>query len=130
MDVHGGSSVSVSGAWRTAIAVAACKGRRILLIVALAVCQLPVPGAGAQSQGPSAPVATSVAAPVRQSDQQPGQACPEPWIEAAPVRGGLTRIAIDTPCRAQQLVTFTYAESVFIRWLDARGRTDLMLDCF
>src|SRR5262249_37413778 len=38
--------------------------------------------------------------------------------------------AVDTPCRADQLVTFTYAGAVFIQWLDARGHATFVLDCF
>jgi hypothetical protein len=47
-----------------------------------------------------------------------------------PLSGGRTRIIVDTPCRAQQLVIITYAGAVFIQPLDDAGRTRFTLDCF
>src|SRR5262245_37118279 len=57
-------------------------------------------------------------------------ACPAPTVIAAPVRGGSTSIAVDSPCRTQQLVIFTYAGTIFIKPLDEAGRAVFVLDCF
>jgi len=62
--------------------------------------------------------------------QRAAPTCTEPRIEVVPIRGGLTRIAIETPCRPQQLVIFTYAGAIFIKQLDDAGRTAFTLDCF
>jgi hypothetical protein len=62
--------------------------------------------------------------------QRAAPTCTEPHIEVVPIRGGLTRIAIETPCRPQQLVIFTYAGAIFIKQLDDAGRTAFTLDCF
>ena len=47
-----------------------------------------------------------------------------------PERGGRTRVAIDTPCRAEQSVVLAYAGAVFIRLLDTHGSGEFVLDCF
>jgi hypothetical protein len=56
--------------------------------------------------------------------------CVEPRIDVSSLRGGLAQFAIDAPCRADQLVTLTYAGVVFIQALDSQGRADFVLDCF
>lgn len=58
------------------------------------------------------------------------KACDEPRVQLMPERGGRTRIAIDTACRAQQFVVLEYAGVVFIRLLDANGSDLFVLDCF
>ncbi|MBO0766112.1 MAG: hypothetical protein J2P50_16195 [Hyphomicrobiaceae bacterium] len=73
------------------------------------------------------PPLTSSLAPV---PARTAPACAEPSIEMAPLRGGRTRIAVDSPCRPQQLVIFTYAGAVFIRSLNELGRAAFILDCF
>ena len=62
--------------------------------------------------------------------QRAAATCIEPRIEVVPIRGGLTRIAIETPCRPRQLVIFTYAGAIFIKRLNDAGRTAITLDCF
>jgi hypothetical protein len=60
----------------------------------------------------------------------PASVCAEPRVEISPAPGGRSRIAVDSSCRAAELVTFTYAEAVFMQWLDARGRAEFVLDPF
>lgn len=57
-------------------------------------------------------------------------ACGEPEIALSPEPGGLTRIAVASPCRAGELVSITYADATFVERLDGGGRAKTMLDCF
>jgi hypothetical protein len=92
----------------------------------LTLAALPNGRAAAQGVDLRSPLTSSLAT----SPERPATACPAPRVELAPVRGGQTHIAVDTACRAQQMVIFTYAGAVFIQTLDASGRVALVLDCF
>lgn len=87
-------------------------------------------GAPAGAQQTANDVRGLLASPATTSLPAGRTRCAEPRIEVSPLRGGLTQIAIDTPCRADQLVTFTYAGVVFIQLLDPQGRAVFVLDCF
>lgn len=56
--------------------------------------------------------------------------CAEPSIAVLPLAGGRTRFSITDPCRAGQMVTFTYVGVPFQRKVDSGGRLDFILDCF
>src|SRR5262245_59437770 len=108
--------------------VAARSSRRALTWLALTAALLPVPPAAAQAGSTTLqPTSPSAIAPL---STEPKSLCPEPHIELAPVRGGRTRIDIDSSCRANELVMFNYAGVIFMRWLDALGHTEFILDCF
>lgn len=57
-------------------------------------------------------------------------ACGEPDISLSPEEGGLTQISVASPCRAGELVSFTYADATLVERLGADGHTKTMLDCF
>lgn len=61
---------------------------------------------------------------------QVASTCGEPEIALGPEPGGLTRIAVGSPCRAGELVSITYAEATFVERLDGDGRSQMVLDCF
>jgi hypothetical protein len=86
--------------------------------------------AAAQQEAESfrAPVTSSLA-PLPEPERGT-PACAEPRVELVALRGGRTRVAVDAPCRAQQLAIFTYAGAIFIKSLDQDGRTAFTLDCF
>ena len=56
--------------------------------------------------------------------------CAEPSIAVLPLAGGRTQFSITDPCRAGQMVTFTYVGVPFQRKVDGAGRLDFILDCF
>lgn len=44
--------------------------------------------------------------------------------------GGKTLVSVASACRAGQIVTFSYADATFIKWIDAEGKVAFSLDCF
>jgi hypothetical protein len=56
--------------------------------------------------------------------------CGDPEIALAAEAGGLTQISIASPCRAGELVSFSYAEATLVARLDGEGRSVTLLDCF
>jgi hypothetical protein len=127
--VRGDLTASVTAVWRTGNVnlVAGCKGRWALVL--FVVIMLPAPPAAAQQAADTfrTPFTSSL---VPLLPKGPAPACGEPHVDITPVRGGRTRIALDSPCRAQELVIFTYAGTVFIQSLDEVGRAAFLLDCF
>src|SRR5262249_532951 len=81
--------------------VAARRGRRARALLVLAIAMLPGPPVCAQQGAENfrSPLTSSLAPLPGPNRGVPK--CGEPHIELVPLRGGRTRIAVDTPCRAQ-----------------------------